>query len=225
MNEVKIPDHVDRYRETQQQINVFIRKNAAYLLTGAYVLLCIVGMGYNWRLLHEFGVNVLDYSQIADFFIGGIRRPLPITGIVLFMVFAYSMPNVEIWGRTRFPWLARFGAATDKYEKALWDPRIAALGLLAASVFYVYEPAGLEAHRIKVHGRGERVLIERSSSLAGGSCDLAALQRDERRPRILILTTSSYVLAYDPDSARVEISPIENITRIITVSRDREHQR
>jgi hypothetical protein len=225
MSEVKIPEHVDRFRETQQKINVFIRKNAAYLLTGAYVLLCIVGMGYNWRLLHEFGVNVLDYSQIADFFIGGIRRPVPITGIVLFMLFTYSMPNVEVWGRTRFPWLARFAAATDKYEKALWDPRMSAIGLLVASVFYVYQPAGMEAHRIKAHGRGERVLIERSSSLAGGGSDLTALQRDERRPRILILTTTSYVLSYDPDSARVEISPIENITRIISLGPDRERHR
>ena len=53
----------------------YLTANPTFLLTTLY--LCISGLGlvYEYVLFGKFGINVLDYSEAADFFLAAFKRP------------------------------------------------------------------------------------------------------------------------------------------------------
>ncbi|MBW2738008.1 MAG: hypothetical protein JRE64_03975 [Deltaproteobacteria bacterium] len=57
------------------RIATFMAGNPTLLLTSSYLLISGLGLLYEFVLFTQFGVNVLDYSEAADFFLAAFKRP------------------------------------------------------------------------------------------------------------------------------------------------------
>ena len=57
------------------RIVAYMAKNPTLLLTASYLLVSGLGLLYEFVLFSEFGINVLDYSDPADFILAAFKRP------------------------------------------------------------------------------------------------------------------------------------------------------
>lgn len=53
----------------------YLVANPAFLLTTLYVIVSGLGLLYEYVLFSKFGVNILDYSEAADFFLAAFKHP------------------------------------------------------------------------------------------------------------------------------------------------------
>lgn len=84
----------------------YFLKNPTLLLTSLYLLISSTGLVYEYILFSEFDINVLDYSEAADFFLAAFKRPeafLTSIGIVATLVvyrrvaiFARKLQNTAV---------------------------------------------------------------------------------------------------------------------------------
>lgn len=84
----------------------YLKKNPTFLLTCLYLSVSGLGLLYEYILFREFDINILDYSEAADFFLAAFKRPdafVASMAIVLTLVFyrvvanfARKQPNLYI---------------------------------------------------------------------------------------------------------------------------------
>ena len=188
-----------------------IEAHSGLALTGAYLVLTLIGFMYHVWLFREFKVNVLDFSDASDFLMAAIRQPLVIFLFVLPIGLLWLIYRVDAWLRRRVPAYQRLydrhRSWSDPRQK-LWSGVTVVLlyGALFTQFFAEHVADDIKA------GRGKRMTLVLRDAATGAGAPSEAL---------LIGTTTRFVMLYDPADSLTYIVPLETLSKL-TVSARRE---
>ena len=66
----------NRSQLRREWIGRLLRDNPGLALTLGYIMASLVGLLFSWSLLHRFGLNIMDYTEVTDFLTAALREPL-----------------------------------------------------------------------------------------------------------------------------------------------------
>jgi hypothetical protein len=192
----------NQYRTRAERLTNFFAENPTMLGTTIYVALTVVGLSYSVFFYAQFGIGYLDYAQITDFFVAGLREPIAtglfaLTGIVL-----YGIYRLDFMMRRKFQWYNRVFYRSRKIERFTYHPAMIAIGFLAIALLYTSVYGRVAAQRIN-DGKGKEVRVK---MLAGAQIE---------NTRVLLGTTSTHILLYDSETKMSEVLPVDHVAVII----------
>lgn len=195
------------------------KREPALAFTVAYLLIALAGIYFNVSYYDEFGIPILTLSQISDYLVAGLQRPMALLlALSTFpLVWGIDLLNARKrrreavrrkellsrgpptgWDRVRMRWYAR--------------PRwVAGCGYAIILFFYgwlfVSKYAHFEAKDVR-QGRADQVRVALNAPDAG------AAGVDLSQPVVYLGAVTNYVFVYDPHSGRSAVLPVNNIARI-----------
>ena len=179
---------------TQHWVPRLLREHPALLVSVFYVGASMIGMLFSWAYLRHFGINVFNYAQIGDFLLASLKEPMT-WGLVFLAVLLVTVDNY-----ISYRWHQR---AKSRWTRWYGSPRYRAINYLIGVVIVVLFIQGFADSKARrsIAGKGKLVQI-------------ALADAPDKRPALLLGTTSQFVFLYDVDSARVDVLPNENIQSI-----------
>lgn len=190
--------------------NVF-RREPMLLVTSSYLFVSVVGLWDSYWFYRRFEIPILEYMQISDYFVSGLRRPAYLVLLLVTLVVSVLVLWPERW-RQRNP--ARVAAVERRWWGRVLFPRrsdwwmyfglhpetMATVSSLVVMAFLMQTEGSERGRRIH-DGAGDRVNV-RVGEARG---DLAGNWR-------LLGTSSAFVFLWDPDARRAEVVPIESLS-------------
>lgn len=196
-----------------------LRQEPALIVSAGYVLLSLLGLWSSYFFYLRFELSILDYLQISDFLVAGLRDPAYAAilggGIALAIVVGWpdtlrrrNPAKVEALRARHWGWRIVF----SRTPLTSWD--VSGMrpltGLCTAVAFFMALGAAIysldKAEGIRNEGRGNRVTVQ----LTG---DAAALKGEAR----LLGSSSAFVFLWWPQQHRAEAVPISAIKRMQAV--------
>ncbi|MEG2803483.1 hypothetical protein [Stenotrophomonas sp.] len=193
-----------------------LRDEPALIVSAGYVFLSLLGLWSSYFFYLRFQLSILEYLQISDFLVAGLREPayalILAGGIVLAIVAGWpdtmrrrNPAKVEALRARHWGWRLLF----TRSRLFSWD--ISGLrpltGLSIAVVCFMALGAAIhasnKAEQIRDQGQGARVVVQ----LAG---DSAPLPGDAR----LLGSSSAFVFLWWPQQRRAEAVPVSAIKRM-----------
>ncbi len=178
-----------------------VREHPGLLLTAGYLLLTLVGLGYELWFFMYFRLNILEYVETTDFLFAALRTPLVIILALLPLPVVWLLTRINEWFRRRFPSYARLDSRIQGKNPAtrvgMW-----AFFVLVYATFFIQMYAERVTDRIKA-GHGREVQVELTSGARFSSRTL------------LLGTTSKFVFLYLPAEKKTHVIPIENLSRLV----------
>jgi hypothetical protein len=198
------------------------RREPALAITLCYLLVAMAGIFYNYSFYREFGIPILSLSQIGDFLVAGIQRPMalllvlstfPICGLLDTFNTRRRRKHAlrrEQQGTTPgFPsnWQRWVFAYHDWRYRQNWFLRV---GYLVVIVLYGWSFVAIYAsHRADAAKRGEGAQV--AVWLTG---DAGGLLPEQAKSWTYLGAVANYVFVYDPVARRSVALPINNIARL-----------
>jgi hypothetical protein len=192
-----------------------LRGEPSLLFTTAYLFISLIGLWANFWFYRGFGLPILEYMQVSDYLVAGLRDPayaLILLGSALATLMV-SGPDVyrrhhpqrvavlrtKWWGRVVFPesrwlrWKALGLAPETGVALAVF------FGMMWATVQYVqdkgeYIREGTTGNPVQVTMAGDRVPLSHSARLLGSS--------------------GAFVFLWWPQARVAEAVPIESIAKL-----------
>lgn len=196
-----------------------LRQEPALIVSAGYVLLSLLGLWSSYFFYLRFQLSILDYLQISDFLVAGLRDPayagILAGGILLAILVGWpdtlrrrNPAKVEALRARHWGWRLLF----SRTPLTSWD--ISGLrpltGLCIAVVGFMALGAAIhsldKAENIRDAGQGPKVTLH----LAG---DPAPLKEEAR----LLGSSSAFVFLWWPKQRRAEAVPISAIKRMQSV--------
>ncbi|MFN4160577.1 MAG: hypothetical protein ACK4FW_01105 [Stenotrophomonas sp.] len=196
-----------------------LRQEPALIVSAGYVLLSLLGLWSSYFFYLRFQLSILDYLQISDFLVAGLRDPayagILAGGIALAIVAGWpdtvrrrNPAKVEALRARHWGWRMLFSQS----PLTSWD--ISGLrpltGLCIAVTCFMALGAAIysmnKAENIRDAGQGSKVMVH----LAGDSAPLAGDAR-------LLGSSSAFVFLWWPQQHRAEAVPISAIKRMQSV--------
>ena len=202
-----------------------LRREPALALTLGYLLVALAGIYFNISYYAEFGIPILTMSQISDYLVAGLQRPVALLlALSTFpLVFLVDRLNARRRRRAAPKAAALLNAghlgARDRlrlfwYLRPRW---VAGFGYLVIVFFYgwlfVSKYAHYEAGVVR-RGEGDRVQVV----LNAGADALPPIAVDLRKPVTYLGAVTNYVFVYDAQNHRSAVLPVNNISRIEPVA-------
>ncbi len=131
------------------KVLAYFQDNPTFFLTVAYIGISALGLVYELALFARFDINVLDYSEAADFFLAAFKRPEALfasLGIVLTLAFYRGLANFLRRRESAWWYLAYPFAWIGFFRREILVP----LGLVYFFFFY-FSIADSEGGRIVTH--------------------------------------------------------------------------
>jgi hypothetical protein len=193
-----------------------LRQEPALIVSAGYVLLSLLGLWSSYFFYLRFELSILDYLQISDFLVAGLRDPAYAAilggGIALAIVVGWpdtlrrrNPAKVDALRARHWGWRLLF----SRSPLTSWDiSGVRPLtGLCMAVALFMALGAAIysldKAEGIRTEGQGNRVTVH----LTG---DVAPLQGDAR----LLGSSSAFVFLWWPQQQRAEAVPISAIKRL-----------
>lgn len=193
-----------------------LRQEPALIVSGGYVLLSLLGLWSSYFFYLRFQLSILDYLQISDFLVAGLRDPAYAGilggGILLAIVVGWpdtlrrrNPDKVERLRARHWAWRVVFSQSSfTRWDASGLRPLT---GLCVAVVCFMALGAAIysmnKAEKIRDAGQGSPVRIH----LAG---DTSPLPGDAR----LLGSSSAFVFLWWPQQHRAEAVPISAIKRV-----------
>ena len=207
-----------------------LKREPALAITLAYLLVALAGIYFNVSYYDEFGIPILTLSQISDYLVAGLQRPMALVlALSTFpLVWGIDLLNARRrrrdavrreellrrgpprgWNRVRLRW----------YSRPRWVP---AFGYLVIVFFYgwlfVSKYAHFEAKDVRA-GAAIQVRVALTTPAASPQgVDLS-------QPVVYLGAVTNYVFVYDPRSRHSAVLPVNNISRIEPVNSEATPQR
>ncbi|MDO5610267.1 MAG: hypothetical protein Q4G62_05755 [Pseudomonadota bacterium] len=226
----RVPEYANRLYWWPRMVRLF-KQEPALAITLSYLLVGLVGVWSSYWYYRQFGIPILQYYQVSDFLISGLREPLNF--LALLLIFGFSAlvhigtVNYEIrnpvrvarmrktrWGRLWFP------EAASAFRRRRWyDIPPELIIFLACAI------GGGSVMMSKAEQRADQLRAGLGAPLAitlQGSP--LPLQGDAR----LIGTSSSHIFLYWPANGRTEavasssLARIERLPRQLPASKDKK---
>ena len=198
----------------------WLRDNPGLVLTGAYVLASLIGMGYIFQFYRRFRINVLEFTEVSDFLVVVVREPATIA------LALSSIPLYCIYMRASMPWMQaaqrrwpRLRGDIAKREQRLamarrMAPYIQAGFIVVYATLFMLLYSAYQASRVR-SGDFPQVTVEYKSDAAPGAGPVTAT---------LLGTTSRFLFVYRPETRRAEAIPFDSIVRLSWDARSRRER-
>lgn len=188
-----------------------VREHPGLLLTGAYVILTLTGLSYEFWFFRYFRITIVEYVETSDFLLAALREPLVILLVFLPLPLVWFLVRFGAWMRAKFPWYDQWErkAYNDNptFRRGVW-----VFLVLIYAFMFIQMYAEWASERIKA-GKGRQVQVELVSGTALPPASL------------LLGTTAKFVFIYLPVERKTHIIPIENVSRlVISAGRRSEEQ-
>lgn len=200
------------------------RREPAIAITLCYLLVAMAGIFYNYSFYREFGVPILSLSQVGDFLVAGIQRPMALLLVLSTFPLCWLLDRINTWRRQRHH-LRRVqpraapASLPQRWLSAYFDWRYRQDWFLRASyvaviVLYGWSFVALYAnYRADAVKRGEAAQVR--IWLNGDASGLAPKQS---KAWTYLGAVANYVFVYDPQERRSVVLPVNNILRIEPVA-------
>lgn len=222
-----VPLHPDEYANRMRwlpRIIPLFKREPALAITLSYLLVGAIGLWSSYWYYGEFGIQILEYYQVGDFLIAGLRDPfnffaffvMLVCGVLPYLAVVYEMQHPDNvasirenkwWGRLVFMKYA------SPFRKRRWydiSPEVVmVLGLALGSGSVMMSRADSLADKI-MRGEGAPLRI----TLIG---DRLPLHGEAR----LIGTSSTHLFLYWPANGRTEVMAHEAVARMERLPRER----
>lgn len=196
-----------------------LKQEPALIVSAGYVLLSLLGLWSSYFFYRRFDLSILDYLQISDFLVAGLRDPMYAgilaVGILLAVVLGWpdtlrrrNPVKVEALRGRHWGWRVLF----SKSPLTSWDTSgmrpLTGLCIAVACFMAIGAAryASGKAADIRDHGAGARVSVH----LAG---DAAPLKEQAR----MLGSSSAFVFLWWPQQRRAEAVPISAVKRLQSV--------
>lgn len=199
-----------------------LKREPTLLFTLAYVGVTTIGIWSSYWFYRHFRISVVEYFQVGDFVVAGLREPINLLSFGLIMLllalaylptyYEYRHPQqVDRIRRTR--WWARlvFPLSSSPFVQRKWyqpSPETMMIFVLLLAVASMTVSHARDKARAIADGGGHRVRI----TLSG---ERLPLQGEAR----LLGTSNGYVYLYWPANGRTEVLVQESVARIETLPR------
>lgn len=195
----------ERHAADRGILRLLVAEHTGAWVTAGYVVLSLLGLLHEAMLLRRFGINFVEYAQLADFLLAAIRDPFVVLASVIpGAVVYYFYVWLGKWTMSRNP--AKFLEGRRKNPR-LSDPRMmAGLQLLTGVVWAISFQmiyANVVSGRIR-RGEGARVAI----SVSNAGVPARPFPTDSA---LIIAVTSGYVFAYFPTHFETRVIPTDNL--------------
>jgi hypothetical protein len=184
-----------------REVAEFLSENPTLAVTASYVYLTAVGLLYSASLYFWFGINILDYSEVADFLLGAFKNPYALlVGLGQAVVGAFVVVRYVSQGEV----LSRNDLQVGEFmrKRAL----ILSIGIIVYLVIIPIIFASWAAYDVK-DGQKEKVEVRYRSFK--GSADQVTVPGLE-----LIGATQKTFFFYDPDEKRTIVIPQAQLVSI-----------
>ena len=207
-----------------------LKREPALAITLAYLLVALAGIYFNVSYYDEFGIPILTLSQISDYLVAGLQRPMALLLALSTFPLVWGIDYMNArrrrhdavrreelisrgppkgWDRVRMRW----------YNRPRW---VAACGYLIILFFYgwlfVSKYAHFEAKDVRA-GAATQVRVTLTAPMANPQgVDLS-------QAVVYLGAVTNYVFVYDPRSRHSAVLPVNNISRIEPVNSEASPQR
>lgn len=205
------------------RVLALLREQPALTVSVGYLLLALIGLWSSYWFYRGFGIAIIEYYEVSDFLIAGLRDPynlLALVGISALMAVAYAPALYELrsrekvaeyrrrwWGRIVFP---GFGSP---FRLRRWYD-MSNDGIITFAIF-------LGAGALMIGHAEERV----ASLVAGGGKPVRVTllgHVDPLQGQARVLGTSTdFVFLYWPSNGRTEAVAKDTLGRIEMLPRQR----
>ena len=196
-----------------------LKREPALAFTLAYLLVALAGIYFNVSYYDEFGIPILTLSQISDYLVAGLQRPMALLLALSTFPLVWGIDRLN--GHRRRRDSVRREELRSRGSPKGWDrvrmrwygrPRwVAGCGYLTIVFFYgwlfVSKYAHLEAKDVR-QGLADQVHV------ALNAPDASPPGVDLSQPVVYLGAVTNYVFVYDPRSRRSAVLPVNNISRI-----------
>jgi len=196
-----------------------LKQEPALIVSAGYVLLSLLGLWSSYFFYSRFDLSILDYLQISDFLVAGLRDPM-YAGILaggIFLAVVLGWPDtmrrrnpakVEALRARHWSWRVLFShSPLTSWDTSGMRPLT---GLSIAVVFFMAIGAARysmnKAEDIRDNGAGVPVSVH----LNGDAAPLAEQAR-------LLGSSSAFVFLWWPQQRRAEAVPISSVKRLQSV--------
>lgn len=199
------------YRKENQVLRVarYFAKNPATGFSIAYVLLTLCGIYYSFTFFAEFDVPILKLADISDVMIAGIGEP---AALLMFSGGVFIAILTDYITRKSYDGQAKWRKKPPSVKRtlmliALYTPkrREEALAFMLGtfvlySFIFVFWYSDWKAEQVK-EGKGINILISTESG-------------PQPTSMLLLGSTTNFVVAYDMESEKANIIPIDKLEYI-----------
>jgi hypothetical protein len=196
----------------------WLRENPGLLLSVVYLLLSAVGLLYQFLFFRRFKLNVLEFSDAADFLMVVVREPLTVAmaslGLVFYWVYMWSSLQAAGWFFRRWPRWRKdpVKLATAREKAREMAPSAQALFILTYAVLFTMLYSSWQATRAR-DGDFPRVTVQFKSDAVAQAAPFEAT---------LLGTTSRFVFLYRSETKRAEALPFDAIAHLSWDARRRQ---
>ena len=202
-----------------------LRREPALAITLCYLLVAMAGIFFNYSFYSKFGIPILSLSQIGDFLVAGIQRPMALLLVLSTFPLCWIFDRINMARRRRervrrdrlraaMPlgtWKRWHLAYLDWRSTQKWTLR---LGYLIIIVAYGWSFVAMYAnYRADAVKRGETAQVR--IWLNG---DAAGLLPEQAKSWSYLGAVANYVFVYDASSHRSVVLPVNNIARLEPVA-------
>lgn len=196
-----------------------LRQEPALIVSAGYVLLSLLGLWSSYFFYRGFHLSILDYLQVSDFLVAGLRDPayaaILAGGALLAILVGWpdtlrrrNPARVDALRARHWGWRVLFSrSALTSWDMSGMRPLT---GVCVAVAFFMALGAAIysvdKAENIRQSGQGSAVTVH----LAG---DTAALPGTAR----LLGSSTGFVFLWWPQQQRAEAVPISAIKRMQSV--------
>jgi hypothetical protein len=198
------------------------KREPTLLFTLAYLGVTVIGIWSSYWFYRHFRIPVVEYFQVGDFVVAGLREPvnlLSFTAVMLLMALTYlptyyeyrHAQQVDRIRKTRWWAPLVFPISSSPFVRRKWyqfSPEAMALSVLLIALATLTVSHARDKARAIVEGGGHRVRV----TLSG---ERLPLQGEAR----LLGTSNGYVYLYWPENGRTEVLVQESVARIETLPR------
>jgi hypothetical protein len=199
----------------------FFLDNPTLVLTLAYLYVAAIGMLYSAVLYGRLGINIFDYSEIADFLLAAFKNPIGIlfagVQVATVVIMAYGMKPMLLW------WMGKRSQSDREQEEidsevapVLFIQRVILATAVLVSPGAILLGAGLwAATTARSIENGDKPTVEvryRSFSGSAGQVTRPGLE--------FIGATQRAAFFYDADEKRTIVIPQPQIVSIEVPEQD-----
>ncbi len=196
----------------------WLRENPGLLLSVVYLALSAVGLLYQFLFFRRFKLNVLEFSDAADFLMVVVREPLTVAmaslGLLFYWVYMWSSLQAAGWFFRRWPrWRkdpAKVATAREKARKMA--PSAQVMFILTYAVLFTMLYSTRQADRAR-EGAFPRVTVQFKADAVAQAAPFEAT---------LLGTTSRFVFLYRAETKRAEALPFDAIAQLSWDARRRQ---
>jgi hypothetical protein len=198
-----------------------LRREPALAITLCYLLVAMAGIFFNYSFYSKFGIPILSLSQIGDFLVAGIQRPMALLLVLSTFPLCWVFDRINMARRRResvrrdrlraaMPlgtWKRWYLAYLEWRSTQKWTLR---LGYLIVIVMYGWTFVAVYAnYRADAVKRGETAQVR--IWLNG---DAEGLLPEQAKSWSYLGAVANYVFVYDASAHRAVVLPVNNIARL-----------